>query len=127
MPPPGECLTGFPPWARGRGFPKRPPPARSAGACPESRRPSRGPRGSGWATRSSRGSRPLLSAAVYATLIVTFGVQGARRRLSMAPTLEDHDRLIVNKLVYELGDPRPGDIVMLYYPLNPEKDVRESG
>src|SRR6266545_2800438 len=64
----------------------------------------------------------LLSAAVYATLIVTFGVQVARvDGLSMAPTLEDHDRLIVNKLVYEIGDPRPGDIVMLYYPLNPEK------
>jgi signal peptidase I len=64
----------------------------------------------------------LLSAAVYATLIVTFGFQVARvDGLSMAPTLEDHDRLIVNKLVYELGDPRPGDIVMLYYPLNPEK------
>ena len=64
----------------------------------------------------------LLSAAVYATLIVTFGVQVARvDGLSMAPTLEDHDRLIVNKLVYELGEPLPGDIVMLYYPLNPEK------
>ena len=64
----------------------------------------------------------LLSAAVYATLIVTFGFQVARvDGLSMAPTLEDHDRLIVNKLVYELGDPRPGDIVMLYYPLNPDK------
>jgi signal peptidase I len=64
----------------------------------------------------------LLSAAVYATLIVTFGVQVARvDGLSMAPTLEDHDRLIVNKLVYELGEPRPGDIVMLYYPLNPDK------
>ena len=64
----------------------------------------------------------LVSAAVYATLIVTFGVQVARvDGLSMAPTLEDHDRLIVNKLVYEIGDPRPGDIVMLYYPLNPEK------
>jgi signal peptidase I len=64
----------------------------------------------------------LVSAAVYATLIVTFGVQVARvDGLSMAPTLEDHDRLIVNKLVYELGDPRPGDIVMLYYPINPEK------
>ena len=64
----------------------------------------------------------LLSAAVYATLIVTFGVQVARvDGLSMAPTLEDHDRLIVNKLVYELGEPRPGDIVMLYYPINPEK------
>jgi signal peptidase I len=64
----------------------------------------------------------LFSAAVYATLIVTFGFQVARvDGLSMAPTLEDHDRLIVNKLVYELDDPRPGDIVMLYYPVNPEK------
>ena len=64
----------------------------------------------------------LISAAVYATLIVTFGFQVARvDGLSMAPTLEDHDRLIVNKLVYEIGDPRPGDIVMLYYPLNPDK------
>jgi signal peptidase I len=68
------------------------------------------------------GVQTLVSAAVYATLIVTFGVQVARvDGLSMAPTLEDHDRLIVNKLVYELGDPRPGDIVMLYYPINPEK------
>jgi signal peptidase I len=68
------------------------------------------------------GFQTLVSAAVYATLIVTFGFQVARvDGLSMAPTLEDHDRLIVNKLVYELGDPRPGDIVMLYYPVNPEK------
>jgi len=68
------------------------------------------------------GLQTLVSAAVYATLIVTFGFQVARvDGLSMAPTLEDHDRLIVNKLVYEIGDPRPGDIVMLYYPLNPEK------
>ena len=68
------------------------------------------------------GLKTLVSAAVYATLIVTFGFQIARvDGLSMAPTLEDHDRLIVNKLVYELSDPRPGDIVMLYYPLNPEK------
>jgi signal peptidase I len=68
------------------------------------------------------GVQTLLSAAVYATLIVTFGFQVARvDGRSMAPTLEDHDRLIVNKLVYELGDPLPGDIVMLYYPINPEK------
>ena len=68
------------------------------------------------------GLQTLVSAAVYATLIVTFGVQVARvDGLSMAPTLEDDDRLIVNKLVYELGEPRAGDIVMLYYPLNPEK------
>jgi signal peptidase I len=66
--------------------------------------------------------RTLLSAAVYATLIVTFGFQVARvEGQSMAPTLEDQDRLIVNKLVYRLGPPRRGDIVMLYYPVDPDK------
>ena len=66
--------------------------------------------------------KTLASAAVYAVLIVTFGVQVARvEGQSMAPTLEDQDRLIVNKLVYRIGEPRRGDIVMLYYPLNPEK------
>ena len=82
-----------------------------------------------WSDRWARAGRDLVaglqtlvSAAVYATLIVTFGFQIARvDGQSMAPTLEDHDRLIVNKLVYEVGEPRPGDIVMLYYPLNPEK------
>jgi signal peptidase I len=68
------------------------------------------------------GIRTLVSAAVYAALIVTFGFQVARvDGSSMAPTLEDRDRLIVNKLVYEIGSPQPGDIVMLYYPLNPDK------
>ena len=68
------------------------------------------------------GIQTLLSAAVYATLIVTFGFQVARvDGQSMSPTLEDHDRLIVNKFVYEIAEPRPGDIVMLYYPLNPDK------
>jgi len=66
--------------------------------------------------------KTLVSAAVYAVLIVTFLFQVARvEGLSMAPTLEDQDRLIVNKLVYRIGEPRRGDIVMLYYPLNPEK------
>ena len=84
-------------------------------------RAARGPWTRMWDELMS-GVQTLVSAAVYATLIVTFGFQVARvDGLSMAPTLEDHDRLIVNKLVYELGDPRPGDIVMLYYPLNPEK------
>jgi signal peptidase I len=66
--------------------------------------------------------RTLLSAAVYATLIVTFGFQVARvEGQSMAPTLADQDRLIVNKLAYRLGPPRRGDIVMLYYPSDPDK------
>ena len=66
--------------------------------------------------------RTLASAAVYATLIVTFGFQVARvEGLSMAPTLADQDRLIVNKFAYRIGSPRRGDIVMLYYPINPDK------
>lgn len=66
--------------------------------------------------------RTLASAAVYATLIVTFGFQVARvEGLSMAPTLQDQDRLVVNKLVYRLSPPRRNDIVMLYYPVNPDK------
>ena len=97
------------------------PPA----AAVEPQEPAARSGGSAW-TRAGRelvsAVQTLLSAAVYATLIVTFGFQVARvDGLSMAPTLEDHDRLIVNKLVYEVGEPRPGDIVMLYYPLNPEK------
>jgi signal peptidase I len=67
-------------------------------------------------------AKTLVSAAVYAVLIVTFGFQVARvEGHSMSPTLEDQDRLIVNKLAYRIGEPRRGDIVMLYYPLNPEK------
>lgn len=66
--------------------------------------------------------KTLVSAAVYATLIVTFGFQVARvEGHSMAPTLEDQDRLIVNKLAYRLHDPQVGDIVMLLYPDDPEK------
>jgi len=68
--------------------------------------------------------KTLASAAVYATLIVTFGFQVARvKGQSMAPTLADQDRLIVNKAAYMswIGEPQVGDIVMLYYPNKPEQ------
>jgi signal peptidase I len=66
--------------------------------------------------------KTIASAAVYAILIVTFGFQVARvEGMSMAPTLEDQDRLIVNKLIYRIRPPHKNDIVMLYYPVNPDK------
>jgi signal peptidase I len=82
-----------------------------------------------WGTRLERIQEELVawiktlaSAAVYAILIVTFGFQVARvEGQSMAPTLEDQDRLIVNKFVYRVGEPRRSDIVMLFYPLDPDK------
>lgn len=65
-------------------------------------------------------ARTFGSAAVYATLIVTFVGQVARvDGFSMQPTLEDSDRLIVNKLAYEMHAPVPGDVVMLLSPEQP--------
>lgn len=66
--------------------------------------------------------RTLAAAGVYGTLIVTFVGQLARvEGTSMAPTLADQDRLVVNKLVYHLHAPQRGDVVMLYYPEDPDK------
>jgi signal peptidase I len=68
--------------------------------------------------------RTLASAAVYATLIVTFGFQVARvEGRSMEPTLHDQDRLIVNKLAYHVDDPQVGDVVMLLHPNNPDQSL----
>jgi len=66
--------------------------------------------------------KTLASAAVYATLIVTFVGQVARvDGSSMLPTLHDQDRLIVNKLAYRWHRPQIGDIVMVASPEEPEK------
>jgi signal peptidase I len=40
---------------------------------------------------------------------------------AMSPTLNDQDRLVVDKVAYRIGEPDVNDIVMLYYPLNPDK------
>ena len=40
---------------------------------------------------------------------------------AMAPTIGNGDRLVVSKWQYQHHDPRLGDIVMLLYPLAPEK------
>ena len=64
----------------------------------------------------------LVIAPLVAEIVVTFCFQLARvEGAAMSPTLENGDRLIVNKLIYRTHGPRRGDIVMLYYPLNPEK------
>jgi signal peptidase I len=69
----------------------------------------------------AQGLHALFSAGIYAAFIITFIFQVARvDGRSMSPTLEDHDRLIVNKFVYLFNDPQPGDIVMLRYPADPD-------
>jgi len=64
----------------------------------------------------------MLTVAIGIALIGTFGFQVSRvDGFSMSPTLEDHDQLIINRIVYELGTPRAGDIVTLYYPVHPDQ------
>jgi signal peptidase I len=68
--------------------------------------------------------RALMSAAVCATLIVTFGFQVAQvEGRSMEPTLHDQDRLVVNKLAYQMHRPEVGDVVMLLHPSHPEQSL----
>ena len=40
---------------------------------------------------------------------------------AMSPTLKDQSRVFVNKLVYQYDEPRVGDIVMHWYPEDPDK------
>jgi signal peptidase I len=54
--------------------------------------------------------------------VTTYLYQVARvEGAAMSPTLNDQDRLVVNKRVYLSSDPAIGDIVMLRYPRDPEK------
>jgi signal peptidase I len=106
--------------------PYAPQPGQLSGPAPAIAMPApKGPKVDRWAMVREElfaWVRTLASAAVYATLIVTFGFQVARvEGLSMAPTLQDQDRLIVNKAIYRLSAPRRGDIVMLLYPTDPDK------
>ena len=43
-------------------------------------------------------------------------------KVSMEPTLEEGEILIVNKLAYKLGKIERGDILTFHYPLNPKLD-----
>jgi signal peptidase I len=55
-------------------------------------------------------------------LAMGFTVQLARvEGHSMAPTLANHDRLVVDRLTYRIGKPTPGDIVMFHVPVAPER------
>jgi signal peptidase I len=59
----------------------------------------------------------LLAAVIGAWVLSESGVQFTRvYGDSMEPTLENHDVLLVNRLVYDFELPAPGDIVTLYYP-----------
>lgn len=64
----------------------------------------------------------LVGAAVLAVFIMTFvarafTVEGP----SMMPTLEDGQRLLVDRLTYRFREPQRGDVVVFRYPANPRE------
>lgn len=64
----------------------------------------------------------LVGAAILALFIMTFvarafTVDGP----SMLPTLEDGQRLLVDRLTYRFQDPQRGDVIVFRYPANPRQ------
>ena len=80
-------------------------------------------------TNIQRSWRKVL--AITASSVLVFGVLAYALMFSfqfmrtsgnaMEPALRDEQRVIVNKLVYRLRDPRAGEVVMLQYPLDPNR------
>lgn len=67
-------------------------------------------------------SVPLL--VLLLSLITAFPFQLARIvGGAMEPALKDRQRVIVNKLVYRIREPRTGDVVMVYSPLDPNRSL----
>ena len=85
--------------------------------------PAPEPAGVGRRARLFLTAIPLILVTFMVTgFVITFIFHVARvEGGAMAPTLANQDRVIVNKLVYQLGEPGVGDIVMMHYPLDPEK------
>ena len=63
----------------------------------------------------------LAVAVVVCVLLITYVVQAFKvQGSSMSPELSDGERILVNKLVYQLGDIERGDVVVFWYPEDPD-------
>jgi signal peptidase I len=66
--------------------------------------------------------RDIVVAVVVAVFVIVFLYQPVKvEGTSMQPGLQNHDRLFVNKFIYDFGKIHRGDIVVFHYPLNPKK------
>jgi signal peptidase I len=71
----------------------------------------------------------IIIAFLLALLIKTFLVQAFFiPSASMVPTLKIHDRVLVNKLVYDFGEPQRGDIIVFEDPngVEPDRNVLQA-
>jgi len=68
----------------------------------------------------------ILETLIWAVvLFVLINLVSARVRVdggSMMPTLTNGELVIVNKLIYRLGEPKRGDIIVFYFPVDPSQE-----
>ncbi|HEY7819636.1 MAG TPA: signal peptidase I [Vicinamibacteria bacterium] len=63
----------------------------------------------------------LAIAVVVCVLLITYVVQAFKvQGTSMSPELRDGERILVNKFLYYFGDIDRGDVVVFWYPEDPE-------
>jgi signal peptidase I len=63
----------------------------------------------------------LAIAVVVCVLLITYVVQAFKvQGTSMSPELRDGERILVNKFVYYFGEIDRGDVVVFWYPEDPE-------
>jgi len=67
--------------------------------------------------------KTLFIAFLLAQLIMVSVAQAFQvDQYSMEPTLLPHDRVLVGKFMYRLREPARGDVIVLRYPRNPERN-----
>lgn len=64
----------------------------------------------------------VIMALVFYLLIDSFFPRVRVENISMKPTLQPGELLLVNKLSYRLGEPHHGDVIVFHYPGNPSED-----
>jgi len=63
----------------------------------------------------------LAIAVVVCVLLITYVVQAFKvQGTSMSPELKDGERILVNKFLYYFGDIERGDVVVFWYPEDPQ-------
>jgi signal peptidase I len=64
----------------------------------------------------------IILAVVLYFLIDTVVARVRVENISMEPTLQSGEFVLVNKLAYKIGDIRRGDIIVFHYPQDPSQD-----
>ncbi len=64
---------------------------------------------------------------ILLAILLFIGINAVSARIrvdgfSMAPTLQSHQYVLVNRLAYKLGSPQTGDVIVFHYPRDPQQE-----